>query len=66
MNIYKIKEKIQMKVAWMLPKWLVTWASIRMIAYATQGEYGDTIVPELTAMDAVKRWLDKESEGCQS
>lgn len=52
----KVTEKIWMFVAWKLPKTLVMWATIRLIAYATQGKYGKTIVPELSAMDAVKRW----------
>jgi len=58
-TIRKICEKIQMKIAWALPNWLVMWASVKMIAHATQGEYGNTIVPELTAMDALKRWETK-------
>ena len=55
-RIREIKEKLQMKIAWALPKWLVMWSSVRMIAHATQGEYGSTIVPELSAMDALDRW----------
>lgn len=49
-------DKIWMKIAWLLPKRLVMWASIRLIANATQGQYGDQNVPELGAMDALKRW----------
>jgi len=52
----KTREKIQMKIAWALPKWLVRWASVRMIAHATTNEYGNTIVPDLSAMDALERW----------
>jgi len=55
-RIREIKEKLQMKIAWALPKWLVMWTSVRMISHATTGEYGSTIVPELSAMDALKRW----------
>ena len=51
-----MREKIQMWVAWKLPRWLVRWASVRMIANATQGEYSSTVVPELGAMEALKRW----------
>ncbi len=54
--IREIREKLHMKIAWALPRWLVMWTSVRMIAHATQGEYGTTIVPELSAMDALKRW----------
>lgn len=50
------KEKLQMWFAWRLPKWLVKWAAVRLMAHATTGEYGSTVVPELTAMDALKRW----------
>ncbi len=54
--VREIKEKLQMGIAWKLPKWLVMWTSVRMVAHAIQGEYGNTVVPELSAMDALKRW----------
>jgi len=50
------KEKLQMWIAWKLPHWLVKWAAVRLMAHATQGEHSGVIVPELTAMDALKRW----------
>jgi len=56
LGFQKMSEKFWMFVAWHLPKKLVLWAAIRLIAYATQGKYGSTIVPELSAMDAIKRW----------
>lgn len=49
-------DKICKWVAWMLPQRIVYWCVIRVVAAATQGQYGDTIVPELTAMDALDRW----------
>jgi hypothetical protein len=49
-------EKLRMWFVWHMPKWVVYWCSIRMIAHATQGEYSNQIVPELSAMDALKRW----------
>jgi len=49
-------EKILFWLAWRLPKKLVYFAAMRLIAFATQGEYGNTVVSELTAMDAVGRW----------
>jgi len=52
----KMKEKIIMFIAWRLPKSLVYWCTYRVFAYATMGKYGDTIVPELTCMDALQRW----------
>ncbi len=52
----KKKEALMIKIAWAMPRWLVCWCSIRLISKATVGEYGHQVVPELTAMDALKRW----------
>jgi hypothetical protein len=52
-------EKVWRWVAYRLPRNLVKWASIRLIANATQGRYENTIVSELTAMDALKRWIKR-------
>jgi hypothetical protein len=52
----KLSEKILMKIAWKLPKQLVMWCSIRVIAHATTGEYGNEVVAELGAMEALDRW----------
>ena len=49
--------------AWRLPRRLVYWCSIRLIAHATQGQYGNQIVPDLTAMDALDRWEISDNEG---
>lgn len=51
-----IAEKITMWVVWRLPKRLVYWCAIRLIAWATTGKYSGQVVPKLTAMDALKRW----------
>ena len=48
--------KFWMWIAWRVPRRLVYFASIRLIANAIQGEYSSTVVPDLTAMDALKRW----------
>jgi len=53
---YEFKEWAWRRLAWAMPKKLVYWASIRLMAHATQGEYSNQIVPDLTAMDALKRW----------
>lgn len=49
-------EKFWEWLAWRLPKPLVMWAAVRLGAHATTGAYSDTVVPELTFMDALKRW----------
>jgi hypothetical protein len=52
----KISEKIACEIAFHLPKKVVYFATIRSCAYGTTGEYGDTIVPEVTAMEVLHRW----------
>ena len=39
-----------------LPKKLIYFCAIRVVASATTGKYTNTIVSELTAMDAIKRY----------
>ena len=43
-------------VAGMLPPRLVYWATIQAMAETTTGEYGSTVVPELRAMEVLKRY----------
>lgn len=52
----RLLERARFKVAWLLPKWLVYFASIRMIAHATSGKYGNENPTYVGAMDALKRW----------
>ncbi len=52
-------DKVSMWGAWHLPKRAAMWAAVRVVAHATQGPrgiYGDTVVPNLTAMEALRRW----------
>ena len=49
-------ERLKMSVAWHMPRWLVYWCAIRLNAHATTGQWGHQNVPELTALDALKRW----------
>ncbi len=43
-------------LVWHLPKQFMMFCAIRVIAEATTGKYGDTVVPELPAMEAVARF----------
>jgi hypothetical protein len=49
-------EKTLRWIAWHLPRNLVKWCYVRVGAHATSGQYGDTVVPELRMMDALRRW----------
>jgi hypothetical protein len=51
-----MKERIQRWIAWRLPHWLVMWATVRLVAVVTSGKWSHTVVPELTALEALKRW----------
>ena len=55
-EIAKRKEKMALWIAHRMPRWLVKWCAVRLGAHATCGKYGNTIVSELTFMDALKRW----------
>lgn len=50
------KEKVQMWVAWHLPRWLVYFAVVRIAANATQGEWSGVESPAITVSDAMQRW----------
>ena len=56
-----MKDRIWMWAAWKLPRRLVMWCACRLMANATQGKYSGQVVPELLAMDALKRWANSES-----
>lgn len=58
----KAAERARRWLVWRLPRRLVMWCAIRVIANATTGQYENTIVPDLTAVDALGRW-DNNQEG---
>lgn len=41
-----------------LPVRIIYFCFIHVMAYATSGKYKSTIVPELTGMEAIKRYID--------
>ena len=41
-----------------LPRRLVYFSSVTLLAYSTSGEYDDTEVPAIPMMDALKRYGD--------
>jgi hypothetical protein len=55
----RCKDNFQYWVASKLPKWLVMRATVRLAVYATTGKYSSTVVPELTVMEAIRRWSDE-------
>lgn len=49
-------DKVCQKIAAWMPKRLVYFCAIRLMAYATCGKYGNTNVSELDIITALKRW----------
>ena len=56
-RVRRNQEKIVRWVVWHLPKKVVMWAYFRVLAHATTGKYGTTVVSDITAMDAVDRFM---------
>ena len=57
-NVEKFKENFWHLFAKKLPKKLIYFAAIHLGAKVTTGKFWNTVVPELTFMDAVKRYWD--------
>ena len=49
-------ERFWIWLSWKSPRRFIYWATIRLAAHATTGKFSDTIVPELTVIDALTRW----------
>lgn len=54
--LQRMTEKMCMTIAWWLPRQLVKWCAVRLMAHATTGQWSSQIVPELRVMDALNRW----------
>ena len=46
-----------------LPKKMIYFSFMHVMAYATTGKYGNTVVPELSGIDAIKRYGDDNGVG---
>jgi hypothetical protein len=55
-DLLGLRERFVLAIVWRLPRWLAYWSAIRVMAHATTGAYSSTIVTELLAIDALKRW----------
>jgi hypothetical protein len=55
-RLRRLREHVTIKAAWLLPRSIAYWAAIRVMAHASQGQWSNQNVPDLTAVDALKRW----------
>ncbi len=53
-----MRDRILFWIASKLPRSVIYWCAIRLILHATTGDYRNQIIPDLTAMDALKRWRE--------
>lgn len=55
-ELEKIRERALMAFVERLPRKLVYFCYIRVGVHATTGAYSNTVVPEISMMDALQRW----------
>jgi len=55
-TLRQTRERATIAVAWLLPRYLVYWAAIRVGAHATVGKYGNTEPGTLPFTTALQRW----------
>lgn len=56
---YELNKKRERAASWFvskLPRWLIYRATIRAGVHATTGQYENTVVPDLTFIETLKRW----------
>ena len=51
-----MKDRIYHWMARHLPRRLRLWCAVDVMVHATSGKYGSQVVPDLTAMEALRRW----------
>lgn len=49
-------DKLSRWLSWKLPRRLVYFCAIRLMANATTGKYSNQIVPDLTTVEALQHW----------
>ena len=61
-GFYRLPERVQMAVAWHLPRWLVGWAGVRMFSYrTTRSPYGECSGMPFT--EIYQRWEQDRKRG---
>lgn len=51
-----MKDKMWLKISHCMPRTLVLWCAMRLLAHATSGKWDNQIVSELKIFDALDRW----------
>ncbi len=62
-NRRKYTELTQLWLVHRLPRWLIYWAAIRLIAHAAQGKYGKQVVPKLPVREGLRALPAEKLDG---
>jgi hypothetical protein len=54
--LYRMKERLTIKLAWALPRFLVRWVGYRIAAHATTGKWGGEHPDNVPMLTALQRW----------
>ena len=53
----RLKERIAIKIAWMLPRQVALWAMVRVVAHATTGKWGNEHIDSIGYKEMHDRWV---------
>lgn len=70
----RIRHRLPVDVFWSLdglwlwlvrfiPRSVVYWAGVRLLAHATSGQYSDTHVANVSGIEMLRRWQAKRDQG---
>lgn len=54
-----ILDKLAMEIAWLIPKRLVYWCTIRLFAYASTNKWSNEQITSIPIDVALKRWTNQ-------
>lgn len=52
----KLRDDLVRVIVWHMPKRIIYWAAIRLMSHASTGKYSDSVVPNITIIEALDRW----------
>ena len=55
-QVNKRRERFVRWIVWHMPREFAMWSYVRVASHATTGKFENTIVPDLSMTEALKRW----------
>jgi len=56
---HRLGEWLAIKIAWAMPRYVVMWCAVRLMAHATTGKWGNECPDHVDIMTALGRWDDR-------